>query len=725
MKRKFFSLFLVLCMVLSLMPATVFAAVTASVTVGGVVFSSTGEGDISYAATNASGTVTTEGATSENYNIKFENGTLTLKDAAITKDIIGYGGGISTDQGDLDLVLEGTSRIAVTGSGEGARGIYIFGDLSIRGDGELTINSHSDGIYVNGDLAISGGTVNAAATGMNNGLCALGTGGNINITGGTVNALGIGAGIYGAESVAVSGNATVTAQGEAHYGLQGGQYADNFSISGSAVVTAIGAGIDATALKAVTGNTTHIILAGADADSAAKQPERLLDSGNTYKYVQLQPGQPDPDYVMKVDLDGEGGNDPVFYESFVDGWNAAINGNTAATTVKLLADWTADENGYFSSVASDGFHNGAGTADGYTGSIRIPSGKTVALDLNGHTIDRNLKSEVANGYAIVVNGTLTLQDSVGTGTITGGCDSEAGGVSVYSGAFTMEGGSISGNKGAGVYVLRSGSKFIMKGGTIQNNSGYGVYYSSTGGRVNLSGTPVIKENTTGNLYLSSGTSVTIDTEGLETGADIGVSFSTWPDENSSKTVATGSSGTDAGYFHSDKTGYELYDDNSDSTVKLRIGGDGAEARWGVAGADGSVPSSWTRGTFADAVTYAECLRSGTAYIQLLSDVNNAHLYVSGGKAAVLDLNGKTLDRGLSGKAAVDGGCAITVEGGDSDLKRQRNRRKNHRRKQLSRGGRNLRPLGRCFQYGRRNHYRQPRDVWRRGVCRAKQHGWPR
>ena len=46
MKRKFLSLLLALCMVLSLMPATVFAAGTTSVTVGGVKVSSTGEGDI-------------------------------------------------------------------------------------------------------------------------------------------------------------------------------------------------------------------------------------------------------------------------------------------------------------------------------------------------------------------------------------------------------------------------------------------------------------------------------------------------------------------------------------------------------------------------------------------------------------------------------------------------------------------------------------------------------
>ncbi|MDP4271898.1 MAG: IPT/TIG domain-containing protein, partial [Bacteroidota bacterium] len=46
-----------------------------------------------------------------------------------------------------------------------------------------------------------------------------------------------------------------------------------------------------------------------------------------------------------------------------------------------------------------------------------------------------------------------------------------------------------------------------------------------------------------------------------------------------------------------------------------------EAQWGLAGTDGAAPSSWvSSGTLADAMSYANGLSSGTAYIQLLSDV---------------------------------------------------------------------------------------------------------
>lgn len=88
----------------------------------------------------------------------------------------------------------------------------------------------------------------------------------------------------------------------------------------------------------------------------------------------------------------------------------------------------------------------------------------------------------ASGYGrgIDVKGTLTLWN----GDITG---NNGGGVCVYSGTFTMNGGTITknntSNSGGGVYVS-SGSTFTMNGGTITGNnagsSGGGVHvYSGT------------------------------------------------------------------------------------------------------------------------------------------------------------------------------------------------------------------------------------------------------
>jgi len=75
----------------------------------------------------------------------------------------------------------------------------------------------------------------------------------------------------------------------------------------------------------------------------------------------------------------------------------------------------------------------------------------------------------------------------------------------------------------------------------------------------------------------------------------------------------------------------------------------AQAQWGAAtGTNNDQPpaaGTWVHsGSLTDAMTYANSLASGTAYIQLLTDVDiTATLEFAAGKATVLDLNGKTLD----------------------------------------------------------------------------------
>ncbi|MBQ7200218.1 MAG: hypothetical protein IJS24_02460, partial [Eubacterium sp.] len=167
-------------------------------------------------------------------------------------------------------------------------------------------------------------------------------------------------------------------------------------------------------------------------------------------------------------------------------------------------------------------------ADSNSQRLEVPSGKNVTLDLNGHTIDRSFtsaSSATANGYVIIVNGSLTLNDtSVSqTGVITGGHTNTGGGVYVSSGgSFTMTGGTISNNtadrNGGGVYVYHgnftmtgdstiskneAGSfagvfveegSFIMKGGTITENkaTNYG------GGAYVKNGTFIMDDGTISN-----------------------------------------------------------------------------------------------------------------------------------------------------------------------------------------------------------------------------------
>ncbi len=109
--------------------------------------------------------------------------------------------------------------------------------------------------------------------------------------------------------------------------------------------------------------------------------------------------------------------------------------------------------------------------------LTVSKDTTVTLDLNGHTINRDAESnpgEFGSAIRIEEKGNLTLTDSKGSGTITGGINDSGGGVYVWMGTFTMSGGNITGNKatigGGGVSVF--GGTFTMTGGKIENNEAY-------------------------------------------------------------------------------------------------------------------------------------------------------------------------------------------------------------------------------------------------------------
>lgn len=123
-----------------------------------------------------------------------------------------------------------------------------------------------------------------------------------------------------------------------------------------------------------------------------------------------------------------------------------------------------------------------------TAPLVFAEGTTTILNLNGYDIDRGLSEGTANGNVITVRGNLTLCDTsanaaTAPGKITGGFyNMYGGGVYIpYTGTFTMNSGSISGNTaslGGGVNV--DGGTFIMNGGTITENSA-----SYNGGGVNV------------------------------------------------------------------------------------------------------------------------------------------------------------------------------------------------------------------------------------------------
>lgn len=132
----------------------------------------------------------------------------------------------------------------------------------------------------------------------------------------------------------------------------------------------------------------------------------------------------------------------------------------------------------------------------------VPSGKSVVIYLNKHSINRSLSDAVENGSVIINNGDLTI---TGGGTITGGYTTGNGGGILNNGSLTVETATISGN--------------------VAQAKGGGVY-SGDSSKLYIQGTPVITDNTAaekaGNLYITS--NVMVEAKGkLTENAKIGIS----------------------------------------------------------------------------------------------------------------------------------------------------------------------------------------------------------
>ena len=159
--------------------------------------------------------------------------------------------------------------------------------------------------------------------------------------------------------------------------------------------------------------------------------------------------------------------------------------------------------------------------------LTVPAGKTLTLDLNGHTIDRGLYTEIvkADGYVIKVEegGTLLVSDTAGGGSVCGGNNTGNGGGICNYGTLSITGGTIGstghsvGNKskgfGGGIYNA-SGAEFTMTGGAVSGNSttvksgnsqGGGIYV--TDGNVTLENCSITNNsagNSGGGIFISSG-----------------------------------------------------------------------------------------------------------------------------------------------------------------------------------------------------------------------------
>ena len=197
-------------------------------------------------------------------------------------------------------------------------------------------------------------------------------------------------------------------------------------------------------------------------------------------------------------------------EEIAEEWNDVIVESLEGLHIKVVLsrDWIAPTSGnnYFGSYENSFFN----------GSIAVPEGATITLDLNGFKIDRKLTVAVNWGNVMYVRGNLILMDSkydeqkvldaynknpesnlqsYGAGGITGGYITNDGGALVvsYEGYFEMNGGMIYGNiaqgsQGGGAIYSGINSSITINSGMIINNQAIGVHngiISGDGGAINF------------------------------------------------------------------------------------------------------------------------------------------------------------------------------------------------------------------------------------------------
>lgn len=218
----------------------------------------------SYWTTNADGTLT-EGS-ADNYNVHYDgNGTLTLKGATINgTDITGHVGAGIYAEGDLTIVLEGSSTVTGVQDPNGeSQSIRVSGNLTIQGDGSLTAqgagtsSGSSYGVFVIGSFTQQSGSVTAIGGDVSGNYTSTGLyvyGGTVTAQDGTLTATGgdtsgssYGISMPSSSSVTVS-DAAVTATGGTgnySYGLYVDSSSPSVTLSGSGSLTArSGSGTD-------------------------------------------------------------------------------------------------------------------------------------------------------------------------------------------------------------------------------------------------------------------------------------------------------------------------------------------------------------------------------------------------------------------------------------------------------------------------------------------------
>ena len=388
-----------------------------------------------YWTTNADGTLTE--ASADNYNVYYDgSGTLTLKDATINgTDIIGHVGAGIYAEGDLTIVLEGSSTVTGVQDPNGdSQSIRVSGNLTIQGGGSLTAqgaetsSGSSYGIFVMGSFTQQGGSVTAI-------------GGNIN-----GNYTSTGLYVYGGTVTAQDGTLTATG-GDTSGSSYGISMASSSSVTvGSATVTVTGG----------TGNYSY----GLYIDSSS--PSVTL-SGSGSLTARSGSGTDTAVGIYLVNIWSSTGSVTVG------------NGSTLLTNSVIFRDSSFNENplaptgdGSWLIYGQSGQTSAVGGTYTLTDDLTIESGNTLTIPAGSTlTIPNDKTLTVDNANQLVVNGELVLE-----GTFTADAKELTGTGAIVLGEITL-----TDDKGISEYAgyhLKLKSKKVTYVRALSDNSQYGT-----------------------------------------------------------------------------------------------------------------------------------------------------------------------------------------------------------------------------------------------------------
>ena len=485
--RKYISLLLALCMVLSMLPATALAADgnctgdhngwTPLTSLGGTL------NDGSYYLTG------NLNASSEKISV---TGTVNLCLNGYTLNL--SGSYFRVESGSFTLCdCDGSGKI--TGGATAFPAVYINGGSFTMTGGSITGNSSGIWVQSSGSFTMTGGSIARNTFNVTQDLSytpcggVLVNGGSFTMTGGEItgNTANVEGGLTVGGGVLVVNNGSFT--------MTGGEITNNRCIvQNYNNKSGIAGGVCVGSLYAQTGTFTvsgDVTISGNTFNGNEKNvwlynSQKIKIGNDGLRGGEIGVTRDTPDVFTT------GGDESYRQYFFSDNDSYVVvpsNGELAlgrlaehpeyAHSHPACGDSSCNEHGgvvkYDNSLTAIGGALGAGNyylKHSVTATDNITISGAVNLCLNGRTLD-------LNGHHFIVNngGSLTICDCGSGGTITGQDYTNAnkngnGSVYVLGGSFTMYSGSISGNNaysGGGVNVNDSGS-FTMYGGTISGNT---------------------------------------------------------------------------------------------------------------------------------------------------------------------------------------------------------------------------------------------------------------